>query len=59
MTTKIPTSYDGRLSWFAYEEAIDDWCGITELAAEKRAPALKNLLQGEAAIYKPLLSRER
>ena len=29
-------SYDGRSSWFAYEDAIDDWCDITELDADKR-----------------------
>ena len=31
VTTKVPPSYDGRGSWFAYEDAIDDWCDITEL----------------------------
>ena len=29
--------YDGKSSWFAYEEAIDDWCDITELEPETRA----------------------
>ena len=29
VTTKIPPLFDGRTSWFAYEEAIDDWCDIT------------------------------
>ena len=58
VTTKIPPSYDGRMSWFAYEEAVDDWCDITELPADKRGPALRNRLDGEAAIYKTLLDRE-
>ena len=40
MTTKAPPSYDGRSSWFAYEDAIDDWCDITELDNEKRGPAI-------------------
>ena len=31
VTAKVPPSYDGRGSWFAYEDAIDDWCDITEL----------------------------
>ena len=31
MTTKIAPAYDGRTSFFAFEDAIDDWCGITEL----------------------------
>ena len=42
VTTKVPPSYDGRSSWFAYEDAIDDWCDITELDADKRGPALRN-----------------
>ena len=59
VTTKVPPSYDGRSSWFAYEDAIDDWCDITELEPEKRGPALRNRLEGEAAIHKRLLDRER
>ena len=38
VTTKVPPSYDGRSSWFAYEDAIDDWCDITELDGDKRGP---------------------
>ena len=59
VTTKVPPSYDGRSSWFAYEDAIDDWCDITELDNEKRGPALRNRLEGEAAIDKRLLDRDR
>ena len=25
VTTKVPPAYDARSSWFAYEDAIDDW----------------------------------
>eukprot|EP00439_Symbiodinium_sp_Y106_P026337 s8992_g3.t1 len=59
VTTKVPPSYDGRGSWFAYEDAIDDWCDITELDADKLGPALRNRLEGEAAIHKRLLDRDR
>ena len=59
VTTKVPPSYDGRSSWLAYEDAIDDWCDITELDNEKRGPALRNRLEGEAAIHKRLLDRDR
>ena len=59
VTTKVPPSYDGRGSWFTYEDAIDDWCDITELEKEKQEPALRNRLEGDAAIYKRLLDRER
>ena len=51
MTTKVAPAYDGRTSFFAFEDAIDDWCDITELEPlepEKRGPALRNKLEGEA-----------
>ena len=59
VTTKVPPAYDGRSSWFAYEDAIDDWVDITELEPEKQGPALRNRLEGEAAIHKRLLDRDR
>lgn len=59
VATKVPPSYDGRGSWFTYEDAIDDWCDITELEKEKQGPALRNRLEGDAAIYRSLLDRER
>ena len=48
----------GKTSWFAFEDAIDDWCDITELESEKWGPALRNRLEGEAAVYKRLLERD-
>ena len=53
VTTKIPPSFNGITSWFAFEEAIDDLQDVTELFAGKQGPALKNRLDGEAAVYKP------
>ena len=58
MTTKVAPAYDGKTSFFAFEDATDDWCDITELEPEKRGPALRNRLEGEASQYKRLLSRE-
>ena len=58
VTTKMPRSFDGKTSWFAYEDAIDDWCDITELDDEKRGPAFRNRLEGFAAIYKTILDRD-
>ena len=58
ITTKIPPAFDGRTSWFAYEELIDDWIDLTTLDPEKHGPALKNRLSGDAAVYKPLLNRD-
>ena len=59
VTTTVPPAYDGRTSWVAYEDAIDDWVDITELEPEKQGPALRNRLEGEAAIHKRLLDRDR
>ena len=47
MTTKVAPAYDGRTSFFAIEDAIDDRCDITELESEKRGPASRNRLEGE------------
>ena len=57
-TTKVAPAYDGRTSFFAFEDAVDDWCDITELEPEKRGPALRNRLEGEARQHKKLLDRE-
>ena len=52
ITTKIPSLFDGSTSWFKYEELIDDWLDLTVLEPEKRGPALKNRLVGDADMYK-------
>ena len=59
ITPKVAPSFDGRISWFAFEDAIDDWLSITTRAPDKCAPSLKAILVGDASIYKPLLDRER
>ena len=58
VTTQMPPSFDGKTSWCAYEETIDDWCDITELDDEKTGPALRNRLEGDAPIYKKILDRD-
>ena len=58
VTAKIPPGFDGKTSWFAFEDAIDDWCDITELESEKWGPALRNRIEGEASVFKRLLDRE-
>ena len=58
-TPKIPPAYDGRTSWFAYEELVADWLDITTLDSEKHAPSLKARLTGDAALYKPMLERDK
>ena len=37
VTTKVPPGFDGKTSWFAFEDEID----ITELVQEKWGPALR------------------
>ena len=58
VTTKVLPSYDGKISWFFYEDAIDDWWDITELEDKKKGPALRNRLEGEATVYKRVLDRD-
>ena len=48
MTAKQPPSYDGRVSWFRYEELVDDWVTLTTIDASKRGPLLKSRLTGDA-----------
>ena len=48
ITTKIPPLFDGSTTLFKYEELIDDWLDLTVLEAEKRGPARKNRLVGDA-----------
>ena len=55
MTTKVAAAYYENISFFAFEDAIDDWLDVTELEPEKRGPALRNRLEGEAQQCKRLL----
>ena len=57
-TPKVAPSVAGRISWFAFEEAIDGWLDIATLTPERWAPSLKARLVGYASIYKPLVDRE-
>lgn len=59
MSPKVPPAFDGRGSWFAFEELVFDWEDSCTLDKELRGPALKNRLSGEAMIYKPMLDRDR
>ena len=36
MIAKQPPSYNGKVSWFRYEELVDDWVTITTVEAPKR-----------------------
>ena len=41
MSTKIAPPFNGTQSWFAYEQAIDDWITMTTLDPEKHGPSLR------------------
>ncbi len=58
-TLKVPPAFDGHVSWFVYEKAVQDWLDLTDLDRERRGPALRARLQGSALIYKDLFERER
>ena len=58
MTAKQPPSYDGKVSWFRYEELVDDWVTITTVEAAKRGPLLKSRLTGDAYMYKAVLQND-
>ena len=55
MTAKQLPSYDGRVSWFRYEELVDDWVAFATIDASKRGPLLKSRLTGDAHMYKAVL----
>ena len=58
MTAKQPPSYDGRVSWFRYEELVDDWVTFTTIDASKRGPLLKSRLTGDAHTRKAVLQND-
>ena len=58
MTANQPPSYDGKVSWFRYEELVDDWVTITTVEAPKRGPLLKSRLTGDAYMYKAVLQND-
>ncbi len=58
ITTKVPPSFNGRTSWFRYEQQVDDWCDLTTLDKEKQGPALKNRLVDTAETYKEIFDRD-
>ena len=59
MTPKIPPGFDGIMSWFEYEQLVDDWVALTAIQAARQRPALKTRLTGLAEKYKQLLENEQ
>ena len=56
MTAKQAPIFDGRASWFRFEEAVDEWVAITSIAdSAKWGPMLRARLAGDALPYKELM----
>ena len=55
---KQPPSYDGKVSWFSYEELVDDWVTSTTIEASKGGPLLKSRLTGDAHMHKAVLQND-
>ena len=58
MTAKQPPSYDGKVSWFRYEEFVDDSVTITTVEAPKTGRLLKSRLTGDAYMCKAVLQND-
>ena len=54
-SSKVPPHFHGDSSWFSYEDAIEEWCSITNMEPRLRGPNIMNGLLGNAAWMKPLL----
>ena len=57
-----PVFSHGRVSWFRYEEAVDDWLSITSIdKPERHGPLLKSRLTADATMYRvrELLDNDR
>ena len=50
---KVAPSFDGRISWFSFAEAIDDWLDITTVAPDKWAPSFRARLVGYCQHVQP------
>ena len=54
----VAPSFDGRVSWFSFEEAVDDWLGITPLTQEQWAPSLKGKIDRRSNVIQATLGEK-
>ena len=59
VTPKIPPGYTGRTSWFAHEDAIDDWLDITTLEPEKQGPSLKKQITRRCSAIQAIVGQRK
>ena len=58
MNAKLP-SYDGRVSWFRYEDLVRGRMTFTVMEPAKQGPLLKKRLVEDAAIARKFLGNEK
>ena len=58
-TKKYAPAFDGKMPWFTFEDAVEDWVDITESKPEKQGLELRNRLTGDAEYMKNLLEKEK
>ena len=57
MNKKVPPYFDGKKSWFTFEDELDDWVELTEEPPEKQGIIVKQRLIEDAEYWKPLLDK--
>ena len=55
MSKKIPPFFDGKKSWFTYEDELDDWVELTEEPPEKQGILVKHRLIEDAEYWRHAL----
>ena len=53
---KIPPTYDGQMSYFAYEKLVIESCSITTVDKDKRAPLLLHAFSHHALIHEEFIA---
>ena len=48
MNKKVPPYFDGKKSWFTFEDELDDWVELTEETPEKQGILVKQRLIEDA-----------
>ena len=59
MTKKVPPYFDGRMSWFSFEDMLQDWIEMTDEKPEKHGILVKQRLIGDAEHFRALLDNEK
>ena len=58
-TKKVAPAFDGKMPWFTYEDAVEDWQDITETKPEKQGIELRQRLIGDVEHLKASFDKEK